>query len=246
MRTESGASATPLLQVEDLRVTFGGVHAVDGLSFGVLVGTVHGLIGPNGAGKTTALNAITGLQKPASGSVRLRGSELVGRNAAAIMHSGMTRTFQQAQLWGGMTVLQNLTVPLLKQGRQAATDRAHKVADLLDFVPLLDESADELPFGARRIVEVGRAVMTDPDVMLLDEPGAGLTSSEKTRLVGVLRGLAEQGMAVVLVDHDMELVMRASVTVTVMDTGRVIAEGPPEVIRSDEKVIDTYLGRGEA
>lgn len=244
MPNDNGAGA-PLLEVDDLRVTFGGVHAVDGLSFGVLSGTVHGLIGPNGAGKTTALNAITGLQKPASGSVRLRGSELVGQNASAIMHSGMTRTFQQAQLWGGMTVLQNLSVPLLKQGREAAAIRAGEVAELLGFVPLLDENADELPFGARRIVEVGRAVMTNPDVMLLDEPGAGLTSSEKDRLVGVLRGLADRGMAVVLVDHDMDLVMRASVTVTVMDTGRVIAEGPPDAIRKDENVIDTYLGRSK-
>ncbi len=245
MRSENG-EVSPLLQVEDLRVTFGGVHAVDGLSFGVLAGTVHGLIGPNGAGKTTALNAITGLQKPASGSVRLRGEELVGRSPSTIMHSGMTRTFQQAQLWGGMTVTQNLTVPLLKSGRPAATVRAHEVAELLDFVGLLDVNADELPFGARRIIEVGRAVMTNPDVMLLDEPGAGLTAAEKSRLVGVLRDLSDSGMAVVLVDHDMDLVMRASVTVTVMDAGQVIAEGPPDAIRKDEKVIDTYLGRSKS
>lgn len=242
----NSSADSPLLQVEDLSVAFGGVHAVDGLSFGVLAGTVHGLIGPNGAGKTTALNAITGLQKPTSGSVRLSGKELVGRSPTAIMHAGMTRTFQQAQLWGGMTVTQNLTVPLLRSGRHSATLRAKEVAELLEFTPLLDMNADELPFGARRVIEVGRAVMTNPEVMLLDEPGAGLTSSEKAHLVEVLRGLAVSGMAVVLVDHDMDLVMRASSTVTVMDAGTVIAEGPPETIRNDETVIDTYLGRSRS
>lgn len=246
MPTSDGAQSVTVLEVGDLRVTFGGVHAVDGLSFRVQSGTVHGLIGPNGAGKTTALNSITGLQKPTSGSVRLHGVELVGRTPPSIMHAGMTRTFQQAQLWGGMTVSQNLTVPLLKRGREAATTRAREVAELLDFAQLLEANADELPFGARRIIEVGRAVMTNPDVMLLDEPGAGLTPTEKSRLVGVLRGLADDGMAVVLVDHDMDLVMRASVMVTVMDAGQVIAEGPPETIRKNQKVIDTYLGRSHS
>jgi branched-chain amino acid transport system ATP-binding protein len=230
--------------VRDLAVSYGGVLAVSGLDLDVAEATVHGLIGPNGAGKTTALNAMTGVLRPNRGSVTLGGEELVGRGPAAILRAGIARTFQQARLWSGMTVLQNLTVPVLPDGRRQGEERAEEVAGRLGFSDLLDRRAEVLPFGARRLVEVGRALMTRPRVVMLDEPGAGLTITEKTRLIEVLHDLAGSGTAVLLVDHDMELVMQASTRVTVLDAGTVISEGTPDEVRRDQKVLAVYLGEG--
>lgn len=232
-----------MLCVRDLSVVFGGVRAVDSIDLDIREHTVHGLIGPNGAGKSTALNAITGVLRPNGGSVRLGNQELLGRSAAAVMRAGIARTFQQAQLWGGMNVEQNLAVPLLRSGRRAARVRVHEVAEQLDIASLLPIPADQLAFGARRLVEVARAIMSRPQVVLLDEPGAGLTRGEKRHLVQVLGELASGGTSVVLVDHDMELVMRVCDDVTVLDAGAVIAKGPPETVRTDERVIASYLGR---
>jgi branched-chain amino acid transport system ATP-binding protein len=231
-----------MLSVADLTVRYGGVTAVDAMSMQMPEASVHGLIGPNGAGKSTALNAMTGVTRPDSGSVRLDDVELVGLTPAAILAAGVARTFQQARLWAGMTVLQNLTVPLLSQGRQRAQERAIEIADTLGFSQLLDDSAAGLAFGLRRLVEVGRAMMTEPRLILLDEPGAGLTLAEKAKLVEVLRSLAESGTGVLLVDHDMDLVMRSSQRVTVLDAGAVIFEGTPDEVRDDEQVLAVYLG----
>lgn len=234
-----------MLSVAELAVHFGGVQAVRQLDLEVPEGTVHGLIGPNGAGKSTALNAITGVVIPTTGRVNLGEHDLVGLPPHEILRIGLARTFQQAQLWSGMSVLQNLTVPLLPEGRKRASERAREVAGTLGFNHLLDLQASDLPFGARRLVEVGRAMMTRPQVVLLDEPGAGLTLGEKTRLIGVLHDLAESGTSVLLVDHDMDLVMRACERVTVLDAGEVISAGTPEQVRSDETVLAVYLGHGE-
>lgn len=159
-----------------------------------------------------------------------------------ILHVGLARTFQQAQLWSGMSVMQNMTVPLLKKGRGTAETRAREVAESLGFTHLLAAQASDLPFGARRLIEVGRAMMTDPSVILLDEPGAGLTIAEKERLVSVLQSLSASGTSVLLVDHDMDLVMGACERVTVLDAGSVIAEGTPAEIRTDPTVLAVYLG----
>lgn len=203
---------------------------------------MHGLIGPNGAGKSTALHAMTGVVVPDRGSVRLNGTALVGMPPHQILHVGLARTFQQAQLWSGMSVMQNMTVPLLKKGRGTAETRAREVAESLGFTHLLAAQASDLPFGARRLIEVGRAMMTDPSVILLDEPGAGLTIAEKERLVSVLQSLSASGTSVLLVDHDMDLVMGACERVTVLDAGSVIAEGTPAEIRTDPTVLAVYLG----
>jgi branched-chain amino acid transport system ATP-binding protein len=231
-----------MLSVSELTVAYGGVRAVSSLGMEVSAGTVHGLIGPNGAGKSTAINAMSGVVRPERGSVVLDGVELVGRNPSDIVRNGLARTFQQARLWAGMTVAQNLTVPLLKEGRRKAETRAKEMAELLDFAALFDLPASELPFGMRRLVEVGRAMMTDPKVILLDEPGAGLTHLEKAKLIDVLNHLATGGTAVVLVDHDMDLIMQASSKVTVLDAGAVIFEGTPQAVREDERVLNVYLG----
>jgi ABC-type branched-subunit amino acid transport system ATPase component len=231
-----------MLSVADLVVTYGGVTAVDRMTMEMDESSVHGLIGPNGAGKSTALNAMTGVTRPDGGSVMLDGRQLVGLSPASVLSAGVARTFQQARLWGGMTVLQNLTVPVLSSGRSHARSRAEEVATILGFSDLLDEYASGLAFGVRRLVEVGRAMMTEPRLMLLDEPGAGLTANEKLKLVDVLRSLAGLGTGVLLVDHDMDLVMRSCQRVTVLDAGSVIFEGTPDEVRSDERVLAIYLG----
>jgi branched-chain amino acid transport system ATP-binding protein len=233
-----------MLSVADLTVKYGGVTAVDAMSMQMPEASVHGLIGPNGAGKSTALNAMTGVTRPDQGSVKLDEVELVGLTPGAILEAGVARTFQQARLWAGMTVLQNLTVPLLNRGRQLAQQRATQIAETLGFSHLLDDSAAGLAFGARRLVEVGRAMMTEPRLILLDEPGAGLTLSEKSKLIEVLQTLAESGTGVLLVDHDMDLVMRSSRRVTVLDAGSVIFEGTPDEVRNDKQVLAIYLGEG--
>jgi len=232
------------LEVEDLTVVFGGNTALDGFDLRVEPGEVVGLIGPNGAGKSTAVNAMTGIIRPARGSVRVNGKELVGRPPARILRAGLARTFQQAQLWRGMTVLQNLTVPMLHAGRRAAEERAREVAEIFGISQLLPQSAALLPYGARRLVEVSRAMMTRPDIVMLDEPGAGLSPTEKEGLKDALRTLAETRVSVLLIDHDMELVMKACERVTVLDAGRVLAEGTPDRIRDDARVVEAYLGVG--
>lgn len=231
-----------MFSVADLAVNFGGVQAVSSLDLNVPSSTVHGLIGPNGAGKSTALNAMTGVVVPDRGSVRLNDTTLTGMPSHRILEVGLARTFQQAQLWSGMSVLQNLTVPLLPKGRKVAEERAREVAATVGFTHLLSTQASDLPFGARRLVEVGRAIMSDPSIVLLDEPGAGLTISEKKTLVGVLKTLSTTGTSVLLVDHDMDLVMGACELVTVLDAGSVIAEGTPAEIRTDPTVLAVYLG----
>ncbi|HWM35066.1 MAG TPA: ABC transporter ATP-binding protein [Pseudolysinimonas sp.] len=232
------------LVVDDLTVAFGGNTALDGFEIRVDAGEVVGLIGPNGAGKSTAVNAMTGIIRPNRGSVRVNGIELVGQPPAKILRAGMARTFQQAQLWRGMTVLQNLTVPMLHAGRRAAEERAHEVAEIFGITPLLPESAALLPYGARRLVEVSRAMMTRPDIVMLDEPGAGLSPSEKEGLKDALHTLAETRVSVLLIDHDMDLVMTACQRVTVLDVGRVLAEGTPAQIRDNPQVVEAYLGVG--
>lgn len=231
-----------MLSVADLVVNYGGVTAVNRMTMEMDESTVHGLIGPNGAGKSTALNAMTGVVRPDDGSVMLDDTELIGLSPASVLSAGVARTFQQARLWGGMTVLQNLMVPLLPNGRSSARSRAEEVAATLGFSELLDEYASGLAFGVRRLVEVGRAMMTEPRLMLLDEPGAGLTVTEKLKLVEVLKSLADLGTGVLLVDHDMDLVMRSCQRVTVLDAGSVIFEGTPDEVRSDEEVLAIYLG----
>lgn len=232
------------LIVDDLTVVFGGNTALDGFDLQVSPGDVLGLIGPNGAGKSTAVNAMTGIIRPTRGSVKVNGREVVGLPPAKILRAGMARTFQQAQLWRGMTVLQNLTVPMLPAGRRAAETRAREVAEVFGITHLLPESAALLPYGARRLVEVSRAMMTRPDIVMLDEPGAGLTPAEKEGLKDALRTLAETRVSVLLIDHDMDLVMKVCQRVTVLDVGRVLAEGTPDQIRDNPQVVEAYLGVG--
>ncbi|MCC9738330.1 ABC transporter ATP-binding protein [Streptomyces sp. MNU89] len=248
-----------LLDVKDMAVSFGGVRAVDGLRFSVHEGEVLSVIGPNGAGKTSAFNCITGFYRPSAGSVTFGGTDITGKRPAVIAASGIARTFQNLRLFGDLTVLDNvragmhvrikqnfldamLHTPRYWRGEDAATAEAHK---WLDFVGMeYDRTAQirNLPYGEQRRVEIARALAREPRMLLLDEPAAGLNHGEKAQLLDLMRRIAGLGIAVVLIEHDMGLVMEVSERIVVLSYGKEIAEGTPAAIRRNPAVIEAYLG----
>jgi branched-chain amino acid transport system ATP-binding protein len=251
------------LVVQDLAVEFGGVTALAGVSFTVQPGTITSLIGPNGAGKTTAFNAITGYLRAQRGRVTFGGQALAGRRPCDIARRGVVRTFQKTSVFPGLSVLDNVLIGLhlrgragfaaIVAGRRAVREEEARLrldaAALIDFVGLERRRLDvagSLPYGEQRLVELAVALAARPRVLLLDEPGAGMTGGEKERLVGLIRRVREQGTTVFLVEHDMRLVMGISDTVIVLNHGRVIAEGPPAVIQAHPDVIRAYLGSSRA
>ena len=242
------------LQVFGLSIAFGGVRAATDVALTAKPGQVTALIGPNGAGKTTVLNMIGGFYAPDAGSIRLGDVELAGASAPRVARAGIARTYQTTQLFASLSVLDNVALGL-KRGRlgspfaEAATAAERRDAEgLLAFVGYrgaLALPAADLPHVDRRLVEIARALATRPGVLLLDEPAAGLMRADKVLLTGVLRRLADAGLAVILVEHDMALVMGISDHVVVLDAGRPIAAGSAEAVRREPKVREAYLGSGE-
>jgi branched-chain amino acid transport system ATP-binding protein len=251
------------LAVEDLAVEFGGVAALAGVSFAVRPGTITSLIGPNGAGKTTAFNAITGYLRPRRGRVTWDGAPLTGRRPSDIARRGVVRTFQKTSVFPTLSVRDNVMIGLhlrgragvlaILAGRRAVREEEARLgaeADaVLAFVGLAhrrDDPASGLPYGEQRLVELAVALAARPALLLLDEPAAGMAGGERERLVELIRRVREQGVTVLLVEHDMRLVMGISDTVVVLNHGRVIAEGPPAAIQSHPDVVRAYLGSARA
>jgi branched-chain amino acid transport system ATP-binding protein len=248
-----------LLEVETVGIVFGGLAALTDVSLSVEAGTVCAVIGPNGAGKTTLFNAISGFEKPHTGVVRLDGEAITGLPPYAISQRGLRRTFQNGGMFGDMTVLENVlvgadretkttAVGMLAALRRDRTEERRAVAsaramlDRTGIGRLHDTRVRDLSFGQQRLVEITRALISQPRVLLLDEPAVGLSQAERDALVETLRDLAGCGMAVLLVEHVIDLVMAASDRVMVLNFGRVLAEGTPQEMRNNQAVLEAYLG----
>ncbi|WP_327319494.1 ABC transporter ATP-binding protein [Streptomyces sp. NBC_01235] len=233
----------PLLQAEEVTVSFGGRRALDAVSLTAEAGRVTGLIGPNGAGKSTLFDVVSGLRRPRTGRVRLDGRDITREGPARRARRGMSRTFQHLELFGRLSVRDNLLVAAeLGPERRHAARTADAVLARLGLTDQADAPADALPTGIARLVEVGRALVLRPRVLLLDEPAAGQDAEETERFAALLRALAADGTAVLLVEHDMSLVMTVCDDVHVLDLGKVVAAGPPERVQRDKTVLAAYLG----
>jgi branched-chain amino acid transport system ATP-binding protein len=254
LRQEGAASA---LTVENLSISFGGVRSVNGLGFVARPGEITSVIGPNGAGKTTALNLICGFYRPDGGSIRLGEQDVTALPAHRLARVGIARTYQTSQLFGTLSVLDNVMIALGRGRLRLASlfspdrdpDRRALAESLLAFVGYrgdLAQSAAALPHVDRRLVEIARALAIRPRVLALDEPAAGLSAPDTRAIGDVLRKIADAGIAVILVEHDMALVMRVSTHVVVLDAGSKIAEGPPSRVASDPAVLKAYLGEDRA
>ncbi|OYR78659.1 ABC transporter ATP-binding protein [Halorubrum sp. E3] len=257
---DDGARYAPL-EVEGLRKEFGGITAVDGVSFDVEEGTLTGLIGPNGAGKSTTFNLITGMLDPTAGTVRFNGEDITGLQPHEIANRGLARTFQIARELEEMTVLENMMLapkgqvgeslwrsimPMTRGSvREQETEQLERVWEVLDFFEidhLAQEYAGNLSGGQRKLLEMARALLTDPDVLLLDEPFAGVNPTLEKRLLEHIHELRERGYTFLIVEHDMDLIMNNCERVIVMHQGRILKDGTPTEIKESEEVIEAYLG----
>ena len=243
----ASAPGEPVLEARDLRKAFGGVRAVDGCSFAVARGAISGLIGPNGSGKTTTFNLLTGLLQPDSGQVVYKGQDLGGLKPHQIFGKGITRTFQVTRIFREMTVLENmLSVTGLGVPDRLARERAEELIAFVNLTGLRAEYGGRLSYGQQKLLEFARALMTDPDVILLDEPAAGVNRTLLGHLLDHVHRLRDAGKTILIVEHDMNVIMHHCERIVVMDHGVKIAEGPPATIQKDERVIQAYFGRRRA
>ena len=256
-----GSGSDAPLQVFDLEKHFGGVVAVDGVSVAIERGTITGLIGPNGAGKSTTFNLITGVLSPDSGRVVFENEDITGLAPHQIAKRGLVRTFQITRELSEMTVLENMLLafkdqrgeslwrsvtPYARRGvireERANLDRVWETLELFEIDHLAHEQAGNLSGGQRKLLELSRALLTDPEMLMLDEPMAGVNPSLEKKLLERIHALKEEGYTFLLVEHDMDVIMENCTHVIVMHQGRILSEGTPEMIQSDERVIEAYLG----
>lgn len=257
--SKKGSNTTPALIVQGLEKTFGGLIAVDGVGFDVPEGSITGIVGPNGAGKTTVFNLIAGSLPADAGRIELAGEDIGHLSAPARTAAGLGRTFQTPRVFGGMTVLDNLrfaardqtgesivdalTKPdAVARNESVVTERAQEIAEFLDIDHLEDEYAHTLSGGQRKLLELGRVLMLEPSVLLLDEPTAGVNPSLAEDIVERLHDINADGTTILLIEHDMQLVMNHCDKVVVLHDGQTLATGDPELVREDEEVMEVYLG----
>jgi ABC-type branched-subunit amino acid transport system ATPase component len=250
---------SPILQVQGLTRAFGGLVAVNGLSFNIRRGEIYGLIGPNGAGKTTVINMLSGLTSPTSGTIRFGAATITRLPAHKITSLGISRTYQNIRLFGHMTALQNVIVgqhcrlhsslvgrlvfaPAVRREEQDASRKAQSLLHSVGLDTAQSLPASSLPYGSQRRLEMARALASDPTLLLLDEPAAGMNGQEREELQTRLRDLSESGLTILLIEHDVSLVMNLCHRIGVLNFGNLIAEGTPQEIAANPSVIEAYLG----
>lgn len=251
-----------LLEIENMSKTFGGLKAISNVTFSLDKGRIVSIIGPNGAGKTTFFNTLTGIYKPDGGTIKFNGKSLVGLRPDQIAARGIARTFQNIRLFPDMTVIENILVgmhihfkqsplqtlfrlPAFKKEEAEAEKKAARLMQYVGLKRVENEIAKNLPYGAQRRLEIARALAADPLLLLLDEPAAGMNPQETEDIIRLFREIkADMGITILLIEHDMRVVMNISEDICVMDYGEKIAEGTPQEIRANTRVIEAYLGRG--
>lgn len=248
-----------ILQIDQVTKQFGGLTALDAVSFSVEAGEIRGLIGPNGAGKSTMFKNIAGFYTPTSGDIRYQGESIVGRQPHSIAEQGIVRSFQETTLFQELTVFENVLVGCHKRARcnlfeaifgldrerqQAAADKVLEVLEFMGLVERRQQLAAELPLGSQRALAISIALASEPSLLLMDEPFAGMNPEETNHMMELTRKVRESGITIVLVEHDMKAVMGLCDYLTVLNFGQLLAEGTPDEVRNNDRVIEAYLGGG--